>query len=32
MDEQVIAALKDKGNMQDALMTALKARINKLHR
>lgn len=32
MDEQVITALKSKGNMQDALMAALKARISKLHR
>ena len=32
MDEQVIAALKSKGNMQDALMSALKARISKIHR
>lgn len=32
MDEDVIAALQYKGDMQDALMTALKARISKLHR
>ncbi|MBR1691137.1 MAG: DEAD/DEAH box helicase, partial [Lachnospiraceae bacterium] len=32
MDESVIEALKSKGDMQDALMTALKARISKLHR
>lgn len=30
MDESVIDALKSKGDMQNALMTALKARINKL--
>ena len=32
MDEDVIAALQYKGDMQNALMTALKARISKLHR
>ena len=32
MDEDVIATLQYKGDMQDALMTALKARISKLHR
>ena len=32
MDETVIEALKNKGNMQDALMSALKARISRLHR
>ena len=31
MDENVISALKSKGNMQNALMEALKARINALH-
>lgn len=31
MDESVIEALKSKGDMKDALMTALKARISKLH-
>lgn len=30
MDETVIKALHDKGNMQDALMAALKARINRI--
>lgn len=32
MDETVIEALKNKGDMQDALMSALKARISRLHR
>lgn len=32
MDESVIEALKNKGNMQEALMIALKARINSLCR
>lgn len=32
MDEDVIATLQYKGDMQYALMTALKARISKLHR
>ena len=32
MDETVIEALHDKSDMQDALMTALKARINKICR
>ena len=32
MDETVNEALKNKGNMQDALMSALKARISRLHR
>lgn len=32
MDEDVIASLQAKGDMQDALMTALKARISRLHR
>ena len=32
MDETVIKALNDKGNMQDALMAALKARISKICR
>lgn len=32
MDESVIEALKNKGDMQNALMAALKARISKLHR
>ena len=32
MDENVISALKSKGNMQNALMEALKARINALHK
>jgi len=31
MDMTVIEALKSKGDMQNALMAALKARINKLH-
>lgn len=32
MDETVIEALKSKGDMQNALMAALKARISKIHR
>ena len=32
MDETVIETLHSKGNMQDALMTALKARISRLYR
>ena len=31
MDEMVVSALKSKSDMQNALMTALKARIEKLH-